>query len=157
VSELLRKTIFKALLGFVSGMMTGLIIMLIEGSMPDSFMGANGIPALVLYLICCGLLGAAGLGCQFVYEIERYSLTLATLIHFIITMTFLSILGLGLGWDLRDPGIWIVISAYVAVYFVIWLSMYIRFSIKVRKLNKILSHWKETNAGSYLRKESRMR
>ena len=104
-------------------------------------MGTYGIAALILYLVSCGLLGAVGLGAQVVFEIERLSLSAATIIHFCLTMTFLSILGFGLGWDLKDKGVIITVFCYLGVYCLIWICSNLVLRKKVKKINENLQQW----------------
>ena len=142
MNDILNKTVFKSLLGFTSGMMVGLAFVMIEGQIPDSFMGIQGIMAFGLYLIFCSLLGAVGMGCQFIYEIERYSLTRATVTHFALTISCMLALGWGLGWQADDIAVWIIVVSWVAVYLIIWIVMYLTFRRKVRKMNENLRLWK---------------
>ena len=137
------KTLFiKIAAGIVLGLLVGIGFMLIGQETRDSFMGVSGSAGTILYLIYCGVIGAAGMAGTMLYDIERYSLTRATATHLLIVLTGLLLLGVFLGWKPNEIQVWIIIGADVAVFFLIWIIMYLSYKRRIRRMNEELKKWK---------------
>ena len=138
-----KKAALKAGLGVVIGLLVGVGFMLPAWETPETFLGAHGAWATLLYLLYCALYGAAAVGGQIVYSIERFSITRATLLHFLISVTPLCVLARLLGWfSFADGTFWAVFAVFFAAYAGIWLGYYISYKRKIKRLNASLKAWR---------------
>ena len=148
MNETQKKLLHKIVLGFILGMLIGVIFWLTEGKKPYVFLGISGLWGTILCIAYCGIFGAVGLSGQMLYDIDRYSLARATITHLLIVLAGLFILGVCLGWNPNKAWVWILVAAYVATFFLIWLIMYCYYKAKVRKINKGLQKWKSAHEDS---------
>jgi hypothetical protein len=103
----------------------------------------KGADGLALYLALSGLLGAVGMGGTTIYSMEHWGLLRCTVTHFVITLLAYCAVGFTLGWlDLRQPATLLMFLGYVIAYFIIWLSMYIKYKRQIRRINEALKTWK---------------
>ena len=138
MNETMKSTALRALLGFVMGILIGVLFLL--GGFPDEFFGQKGIWATVWYLVYCGVYGGVCMGAQMVYFIDRFSITRATVSHFLIVITGLYILGFQLKWPLSD--FLIMTGIMCLTYLIIWLTYSLIYRAKIRKMNEDLKRWK---------------
>ena len=139
--ETLKKTIILAAVGFVLGMLVGLGFLSITGV--AAYRIQKGTGGLVLYLALSGLLGAVGMGGTTIYSLEHWGLLRCTVTHFVITLLAYCAAGFTLGWlDLREPGTSLMFLGYVIAYFIIWLTMCIKYKRQIRRINEALKTWK---------------
>ena len=141
MSELWKKTILLAAIGFVLGILVGL------GFLSVTDIGAyyveKGTGGLALYLALSGLIGAVGMGGMTIYELEQWSLLRCTTTHFAITLFTFCIVGFTLGWlDLRESATLYMFVGYVIAYLIIWLVMYLTNRRQIRRINQALKAWK---------------
>ncbi|MDO5491586.1 MAG: hypothetical protein Q4F96_04210 [Bacillota bacterium] len=61
MNSMTRILLRKAVPGFISDMLAGAGFMLFDPETPGVFMGVSGFPGTIMYLVYCGLYGAAGL------------------------------------------------------------------------------------------------
>ncbi len=140
----MNKTWKHALLLAVIGLAVGLLISWLFTLMAGGKEGL-GFPTWMNYLLGA-LQGALAMGSTVVYAIDRWSVTRCTVTHFVIVFGGYTALGLIEGWmRLNDSGFWIMTAVMVAVYFAIWLIMYLSYRRKIRKMNDELKRWKETH------------
>ena len=140
----MNKTWKHALLLAAIGLAVGLLVSWFFAQMAGSEEGL-GFPLWLNYLLGA-LQGALAMGSTVVYDIERWSVTRCTVTHFIIAFGGYTALGLIEGWmKLNDPGFWIMTAAMVAVYFIIWLVMYLSYKRTIKRMNAELNRWKETH------------
>ena len=144
MKELLKKTALLSAIGFAVGVLVGLGFLAFYGV--QATVEAYGAGWLMAYMLICSAMGAINLGTMTLYEIERWSLTRATLTHLAITLATCGGLGLFLGW-FRSAVIWYMLIAFVVAYFIIWLIIYLSYKRRVKKLNEDLKHWKEAQDG----------
>lgn len=85
--------------------------------------------------------GVIGMGGAVVYEIERWSLLKATVVHYLSVMLFFLFMGWCLGWS---GGLLyqIMPAIMTAVYFLIWIAYYIAWKIEIRQINKELKDFR---------------
>ena len=139
--ELWKKSLFLASVGFVLGVLLGLGILALEGSLGGGEQQAGGM---TLYLVSSGLLGAVNMGATVVYSMESWGLLRVTLTHFCICMASVCGVGIWIGWlSPGDPWTWIILGVCVVVYFIIWIIMYLRYKREIRKINEALERWKD--------------
>ena len=139
--EIFKRAAFLFALGFILGILIGLIITAATGSQNQE----QQISSITLYLFTCGLLGAINMAATVVYSIEHWGLLRTTLTHFCISMGTLCIIGFSVGWlNIHDTVTWIILIISIIVYFIIWFIMYWRYKQKIKKINDALGRWKKT-------------
>lgn len=148
MSEIKKRVLIKSAVGAVLGLLIGIGFILF-GKPPETYVGLRAPWAAVAYLVHCALHGALCVGSQIVYDIEKFSIARATVIHFLITLISFYILGMTTGWfHPGDPFFWIITAGFVFVYFLIWLAYYISYRRKVRSMNAELRRWKHSHPDS---------
>ena len=140
MKELLKKTALLAAIGFAAGLLVGFSFLMLNGL--QSTVAENGAGWTVAYMLISGAMGMINIGTMTLYEIERWSLTRATLTHLAITLSTCCGLGLFLHWFRSATG-WIMLAIFIVAYFIIWLIIYLSYKRQVRKLNEHLAHWKD--------------
>ena len=136
-----NKAFLLGLIGFVLGILTGAGFMIIGyvGKVQE-----ETIQSLVWYFVVCGIYGAFAMGSSVVYEIEHWSITRCTVIHFLSVFIAYTIVGLSQRWfSLNDPEYYIIMAVMIAVYFIIWLVQYMKYKRQVDLLNENLREWKK--------------
>ena len=146
---MLLKTLKRAGIGFLLGMVIGNIIPLLGGAWDENgFIPASNLLiervgditlAIFIQNIASGIFGALCFGGMSLYDIEKWPLALATVSHCgIIIVAFLPIAIL-LGWVYSLTDILIMIGIQIAVFFMIWLIIYMNYRKQVRELNELNS------------------
>ena len=139
--EILKRAAFLFALGFILGILIGLIITAATGSQNQE----QQISSITLYLFTCGLLGAINMAATVVYSIEHWGLLRTTLTHFCISMGTLCIIGFSVGWlNINNTVTWFILLISIVVYFIIWFIMYWRYKQKIKKINEALGRWKKS-------------
>lgn len=134
-----------AAIGFALGALTGLGFLAAHGI--GAYYAENGAARTALYLVMSGLLGAVNMGSAMVYDMERWGLLRCTLMHFAVAMATVCAVGFSMGWlSLSDPATPWALAGCVAVYFIIWLIMYLRYKRQIRRINEALKRWKAEQA-----------
>ena len=142
----LKKGLILAAAGFGAGMLVSLVVLRLAD--PEALAGGYSAGKLILFLLAGGLNGAVCMGFSAVYDVERWSVTRATVTHFAITMCSLWSLALVQGWFPETAASFLVVQAcFTAAYFVIWLAMYLSWRREVRRMNLELEEWKASHAG----------
>ena len=145
---MLKKTLLRACLGFLIGMLVGNLIAILTGGISsDSFIpltpqiialaqGSTGA-ALTLQTLLSGLYGAVCFAGISFYEAERLPLALATAAHgSIIVLLFIPIAHL-LGWETGVIDTLIMAGMQIAAFFIVWLIMNAIYQSEVKKLNEM--------------------
>lgn len=145
-----NKILFRSLRGAPIGVMISLIITIVfsintgHGEYfpvpPDliSWCG-NEISAVIVQMICSMSVGAAFGGASVIWEIEKWSLLKQTLAH--LSVVALPYFGLGyiMNWMPHHLfGALAYIGGFVAVYLIMWVSIYFSIKSKVKKMNEQL-------------------
>ena len=139
--EIFKRAAFLFALGFILGILIGLIITAATGSQNQE----QQIGSITLYLFTCGLLGAINMATTVVYSLEHWGLLRTTLTHFCISMGTLCVIGLSIGWlNIHDTVTWIILIISIIIYFIIWFIMYWRYKQKIKKINEALGRWKKS-------------
>ncbi|MBP5280833.1 MAG: DUF3021 domain-containing protein [Erysipelotrichaceae bacterium] len=150
---MIKRTIKRALIGFIIGMAVGDIIAYFEASLSGSttFVSSKmierfGSEAMAIFVqtLLSGIHGAICMAGVSFYEIEDWSLLKTSIIHYLLIICSFTTIGLFLNWVPDSlPGLLIVWACMGIVYMIIWLIMHFRYKAEVRKLNEMLE--KEEN------------
>lgn len=99
----------------------------------------NEITAVIVQLLCSLLVGAIGGGSSVIWEMEKWSLTKQTLVHFAALVVPFVPLSYVLNWMPHYLyGALGYAAAFIVVYVLIWVSIYVSIKIKLKKMNKHL-------------------
>lgn len=103
--------------------------------------------AIVLQTALGALFGMLALGGMCVYDIERWSLLCASLVHCLLVLVSYIIVGLILRWFSADAASILIIAGIIlAVYAIIWLIMYIAWKREMREMNALMEAYREERA-----------
>ena len=150
---MINRTIKRALIGFVIGMVVGDIISVVFTlSSGDTMLSVSQLIAryasnpkeFLIHTLLSGVHGAISMAGVSFYEIEDWGLLKTAVVHYLLIITSYTVIGLYLDW--LPPSFWgIVISwTYMGViYLIIWLIMNARYKAEVKELNEILEKDKE--------------
>ena len=157
MSKWAKKIVLHAVIGFVVGAAVGLLIAwlaslpsdgsrLMEFSPVTKKVGFAG--AIALQILVSGLLGCVSVSGMLLYEIEKWSLALATVVHFLAIMAFFTLASFSMGWFAGNVAYFFIAVACNAVGFaVIWVIMYLLWKKEVRKMNEDLREYKKETDG----------
>lgn len=145
---MMKKSVLgRACIGFVLGMMAFLLICIIfyrKGGRVYFYSDAlvlqtgNAPVAIFIQLLVCGLYGAMCMSGTVFYEVERWSLIRATVLHYLIVSLGYLFPALLLGWKVT-PGAIILIESMITIgFFLIWLIMFLRYKKTVKELNALM-------------------
>ncbi len=151
---MLVKTLKRIGLGFLIGVVVGDLIAMMTGS-PTldglnfaskqllDMSGGNQILAILLQSLFSGLYGSLCFAGMSFYEIERWSLALATAAHCaLIVLSFIPV-ALLLGWFSDILSLLIMSCMQLVGFFIIWLILYSVYKKQVRELNEIMTKQSE--------------
>lgn len=124
MKTLLRGALFRAMIGTALGMLAGVLLCQRIDLSPLGIM------------LTGGAYGGIVMGATVLYDIERWSLTRATLCHLLVTLAGFCALGLIQGWLSRVPP-WMPL-VFIAVYFAIWLVQWMTCYQCVCRINDVL-------------------
>lgn len=93
--------------------------------------------ALALNLVLSGIFGALCMGGTVFYEIEDWSLTKATFLHYLLIIACFPPLAWFLRWFTKPTDILIMTGIQTVAFFLIWLIMYLRCRAEVKELNEL--------------------
>lgn len=152
MSKMKKKLIVHIIVGFVVGVAVGLLIAwigslsdgtkLMEFSPVSKKIGRGG--AVALQILVSGVLGCVSVTGMLLYEIDKWSLALATVVHLLAIIAFFSIASFSMGWFDADLKYYFIAVACNAVGFaVIWIIMYCIWKKEVRKMNEELKKYKD--------------
>ena len=143
-----KRALCMSLIGLALGAGVGILFHLL--SEPEAYLAQpEHRLSLVLYLLASGLYGAVNMGTSALYDMEDWSILRCTATHFAICMVssalFFGTLILA-GWmSMPSLGWWaVMLAAFVAVYFLIWLIQYLAYRRKVKQMNAQLRKWKSS-------------
>ena len=130
-----ERFIMKSLAGGLAGVFVGVAIASLCGGLPA------GCP-LMVQLFLYALMGVVGNGGSIVYEIESWSLTKATLLHYLFTIAFFVFMGIVLNFGSYIVYV-IAIACETVAYFIIWIINYLKCKRAVRDMNGELAAFKK--------------
>ena len=140
------------ILGFLLGAAIGNLIAWFFGSYVSSVLVARmgSVPAAILVpSLVSGLYGSFALAGTLFYDIEQWSLTRSSVMHFLVIAVLYVPAAMFLGWADSATEILIVEGILLVAYFIIWLVIYLRYKKEVRSLNEMLNK-------RFLQKEERL-
>lgn len=132
-------------IGFLTGMVVGNLIAWMS-RMPSTVIVSAALVswvgsyagALVAQTLISGLYGAAGVCGMLLYQIDRWSLAHATIMHYLIVAALYIPMALILGWVERPVDLLIGEGFQAIAFFLIWLIMRLRYKAQVNRLNCLL-------------------
>lgn len=145
---MLKKTLIRAALGFLIGIVIGNVIAILTGTSDTGgvtfaskrlldIAGGNGVIAMLLQSLFSGLYGAACFAGMSLYEAERMPLAASTALHCgLIVLPFIPISYL-LGWVGGILETVIIAAIQIVAFFIIWLILYFVYKKQVRELNEM--------------------
>ena len=151
---MLAKTLKRAGVGFLIGMVVGNLIAILTGTSATdgvtfaspqllNIAGGSAGLAMVLQSLFSGLYGAACFAGMSFYDADRLPLALATALHCgTIVLLFIPI-SLILGWISSVPALLIVMGIQLVVFFIIWLIMWAAYRKQVKELNEMQKDFTE--------------
>ena len=142
----------RIILGFLLGTAIGNLIAWFFGSYVSSMLVARmgSVPAAILVQsLVSGLYGSFALTGTLFYDVEQWSLTRSSVMHFLVIAVLYVPTAMFLGWANSATEILIVEGILLVAYFIIWLVIYLRYKKKVRSLNEMLNK-------RFLQKEERL-
>lgn len=141
VNRLLKSALRRGAIGFALGMLVDAGILC--AVCPGVFAGEAGPGTLIAYFISSGLYGAVVMGATVAYDIERWSITRATLTHLFVALGGLYAMGLVQGWlTFSVFGFLVPTLGFIAAYFLIWLVQCLSYRRKVSQMNRTMKAWK---------------
>lgn len=150
----MKKTIISLLyIGFTLGFILGIIltsviatIAIADNSMhlyTNEFLEFIGNPltALLIHSFVCGILGMIILGSALLYEIDKWGLLKATIIHFIVIVVSFYSIAFFLRWFEPTDSIAVGTSLvmFIVIYTGIWLVQYLSYKIQIKEINQKLN------------------
>ena len=144
---MLNKIIKRALLGFVYGVFIGQTILILESLMvgDGNFYAVSNylvshtstrIAAVILQYLITGIIGMTFAGTTVIFEIDSWSILGQTALHFIITSVVMFFAGFLCGWFPHTFG---SILIWFAVFIVIYVIMWVSFTLYYRKKTKAIN------------------
>lgn len=146
----MKKFINRWLLGFPLGLAIGQVISIITSLVvgkgiyifvvPEfAAYFSNELNAVIAQTLLCGILGANFAAASALFEIESWSFTKMTIVHFIVvTLTMFPIAYIS-GWiGNRLIDYIIYIGIFILIYIIIWISIYFYWKNKVGEINSKL-------------------
>ena len=100
--------------------------------------------AIVLQTFLCGLFGLGSIGGMLLYEIDKWSLAKATIVHYVLIEGCFVGCSLILYWfPMQFIYYAISIGAMTVGFIIIWLFMYFAWKKEVKKMNEELNEYKK--------------
>ena len=133
MNGLFKSALRRCVIGFALGLVVSTVTLFMAGS--GAFAGEAG--AFAIRLLPGGVYGAVVMSCSVVYDVERWSIARATLIHFVVTLSGMYALGLAQEWlKVSLPGFVALTLGCVAIYILIWLFQWLSLRNKVQQINR---------------------
>ncbi len=150
VLKMKKQAFLRGLLGFPLGIALGYVITIII-----SLIWANGyysacvpvlveqmgseIAAVILQAVLCGLLGAGFAAASIIWEIENWSIAKQTGIYFLITACLMLPIAYFTNWmEHSFIGFLSYFGIFVGIFVATWVTQYILWKKKIKKLNEKL-------------------
>lgn len=135
-----KKILARAAIGFALGTMVALILGLMDGNFCSkelaALVGSEGA-GIALQLLTSGLYGSACMVGTLFYDVERWSLALATVLHYLIIALGLFLCNWLLRWGMGAGLLLTVLAGQTVGFFLIWLIIWLRYRKEVKELNEL--------------------
>ena len=145
------KEFFKrAIMGFVYGVFIGQTILILE-----SLAGGKGnfypvsayllehsssqISAVIIQYFITGIIGISFATTTLIFEIDSWSITSQTSLHFAITSLVMYVSGFLCGWfphTVKSTIIWFAL--FIVIYVIMWVGFMLYFKKQIKKINEVL-------------------
>lgn len=136
--------------GFLAGMVLSLLIGWLARAPGGTIVSSRLIArtgseaaAITVQTLLSGLYGAATFSGMLLYELDRWSLVRATLVHYLIVAVPYAPLALLLGWAETAGDVLVMEGIQLAAFLLIWLVMSLWTKARIRMLNNLLKHKEE--------------
>ncbi|MGI6326759.1 MAG: DUF3021 domain-containing protein [Saccharofermentanales bacterium] len=150
----MKKCLFaRSLIGFVTGALVVHVITLLVNyfgrgqyliCMPKLTERFGPAGAIVVQTILAAIFGMVALGGMCLFDIEKWSLLRASVVHCALILFTYIIVGLLLHWFSFDIiPILIMACIIIFVYALIWLIMYIAWKREIRQMNRLAEEYKK--------------
>ena len=147
---MLNKIIKRAIMGFVYGVFIGQTILILE-----SLNAGNGsfcpvseylvqhasstLAAVIIQYFVTGLIGISFSASTVIFEIDKWSITAQTALHFVITFAVMLFAGFVCGWfPHRVSGVLVWFVVFVVIYVIMWIIFSLYFRRQTKKINEAL-------------------
>ncbi len=147
-----KKLLLRCLLGAPIGVVISLVITIIVSlcaghgeycPAPDDLIKwcGNEITAVIVQTVCALVIGAISAGSSVIWDMEKWSLTKQTLVHFaVLLVPFISI-SYVLNWMPHNViGAVSYAAVFIGMYIIMWLAIFLSVKAKIKKLNKQLQN-----------------
>ncbi len=142
-----KKILLRSLLGAPIGATISLIITIIISislghgeyfPAPDGLIRlcGNETTAVIVQTVCSMLLGAVCSGASVIWEIEKWSITKQTFVHFVVFVIAFVPVSYLLNWMPHNlyGGLGYA-ATFIIIYVLIWVSIYFPIKAKIKKMN----------------------
>ena len=143
---MLNKIIKRAIMGFVYGVFIGQTILILESlnAGTGSFCpvseylvqhASSTLAAVIIQYFVTGLIGISFSASTVIFEIDKWSITAQTALHFVITFAVMLFAGFVCGWfphTLVSTLIWF--GVFIVVYVIFWISFSSYYKKKVQNV-----------------------
>ncbi len=154
-----NRFIFKFAIGFSVGMLTCTFVtsILTTADINDgnaylcdpgfTALFGNELTAFLVQCLITGLYGALCISSTSIYEIEKWSLLKATVMHFFVIVVLFTVTAFSLRWIYpSDIKVALIIYVCMAVaYFIIWIILYLSYKREVRIIREDIEEFKNKN------------
>ena len=145
------KEFFKrAIMGFVYGIFIGQTILILESlnagngnfyPVSDYLLqhSSSQMVAVIIQYFLTGIIGISFATTTLIFEIESWSITAQTALHFAITSVVMYIAGFLCGWfphTVRSTIIWFVI--FIVIYVIMWICFTLYYRKQTKKINEAI-------------------
>ena len=146
-----KKIIMRGLLGLPTGIAIGFVITLIisacigNGSFypvtPELIdtMG-NELNAVILQTVLCAVMGVGFAAASVIWELDSWSLAKQSGIYFTIISVIMLPIAYVTNWMKHTAlGVLSYVAIFVAIFIIVWLSQYLLWKRKIKKMNALVS------------------
>mgnify|MGYP004498431905 FL=1 len=146
-----KKIIMRGLLGLPTGIAIGFVITLIisacigNGSFypvtPELIdtMG-NELNAVILQTVLCAVMGVGFAAASVIWELDSWSLAKQSGIYFAIISVIMLPIAYVTNWMKHTAlGVLSYVAIFVAIFIIVWLSQYLLWKRKIKKMNALVS------------------
>ena len=146
-----KKMIMRGLLGLPTGIAIGFVITLIisacigDGSFypvtPELIdtMG-NELNAVILQTVLCAVMGVGFAAASVIWELDSWSLAKQSGIYFAIISVIMLPIAYVTNWMKHTAlGVLSYVAIFVAIFIIVWLSQYLLWKRKIKKMNALVS------------------
>ena len=146
-----KKIIMRGLLGLPTGIAIGFVITLIisacigNGSFypvtPELIdtMG-NELNAVILQTVLCAVMGVGFAAASVIWELDSWSLAKQSGIYFMIISVIMLPIAYVTNWMKHTAlGVLSYVAIFVAIFIIFWLSQYLLWKRKIKKMNALVS------------------